>query len=231
MSNKIVGVIPGKTDSYFVDLTYINFVKRAMQGRPRIICEPDDINGCQEILLIGGRDIDPTLFGEENYVSRKTHVSMDKFHIDCMNYAVDTGVNIFGICRGFQLIYYNFMQHLPHLQYEQHIDGHNQSSLELSREAYLHRVRDTRNGSERFVNSFHHQGVVIKEAENLFNPFHTFITNYALPKSKEKVGILEGVSFVVRDSLISGVQFHPEELDIEPEEYNTYLNQNPSRLG
>ncbi len=229
MPNKIVGVIPGfNEDSYFLDKTYVKFASEVMLGTPKIIYQPSDIRDCEEILLTGGRDIDPTLFDEENYASKKSNTEMDKFHLSCMDYAVENGVNIFGICRGFQLIYYKFLKQFKFLKYEQHVDGHNQSSLELPRYGLLHKVARVGTTDSIFVNSFHHQAVTIVSPDMLEVPFNTFITNYYTPKGA--AAILEGVSFNVEASRISGVQFHPEELGISQEDYQLYHNPEYVRL-
>lgn len=229
MIKKIVGVIPSVSDSsYFVPHTYLTFAKEVMLGKIRIIHDPSDIKGCEEILLLGGADINPTLFDEENYASRKVNTTMDKFHIACIEAALGSGANIFGICRGFQLIYYYFLRHIDHLHYEQHLGGHNQSDLDLPREGMLHRVIKPRTQQNMFVNSFHHQAVVINRPEANPHPIHTWITTYG--NTKACPAILEGVHFVVGGSNIAGVQWHPEELSISQEEYLSYFNENPTTL-
>ncbi len=221
MPKKIVGVIPGfNEDSYFLDRTYIKFAKEVMLGKPRIIFHPSDIDGCEEILLPGGRDIDPTLFDEENYASRKSNTEMDKFHISCLDYATETGVNIFGICRGFQMIYYRFLKQLPFLRYEQDLAGHNQSSLDLPRAGLIHKVSRVETLENYFVNSFHHQAVIVS-LEGIDAAMNTLVTQYAAPKGAM---VLEGVSFTVNNSKVYGVQFHPEELNISQEEFASYSN-------
>lgn len=229
MNEKIVGVISGcNEDSHFIPKTYLKFAKEVMGGRVRVICSPWEVNEVDEILLPGGRDIDPTLFGNENYASRKVYSEMDKLQEQCIDVAVKNGINIFGICRGFQLLYYRFLIDFKHLSYAQHIDGHNQDSLDLPRNGLLHKVRRLGTLEDVFVNSFHHQGVLINAPDMIGHPLHTFVTDYSAPKNAM---VLEGFSFRVGESNIAAVQFHPEELSIDQEEYSSYFNQDSIQIG
>lgn len=227
MNKKVIGVIPNMgDDSIFVPNPYMKFASEVMGSKAIVIHELEQIKGVDTILLMGGRDIDPTLFQQENYGSKKVHRKMDEFHLSAIDAALSYGKDIFGICRGFQLLYYKFMMPVygnterpgSSMWYVQDVDGHNQSSLDLPRENPYHSVTK-RSGEKIFINSFHHQCVAA--LEGVQNSL--FITHHTKFSAGKDAVIVEGVNFISRDSLVTGVQWHPEDMETTPEFYNGLL--------
>jgi putative glutamine amidotransferase len=225
MNKKVIGVIPNLgDDSIFIPNPYMKFASEVMGSKAVVIHDLEQIKTVDTILLMGGRDIDPTLFGQENLGSKKVHRKMDEFHLSAIDAALGYNKGIFGICRGFQLLYYKFL--MPHfgntevpgasMWYVQDVDGHNQSSLDLPRENPYHSVTK-RSGERIFVNSFHHQCVAALEGVQNRN----FISHYTRFNAGKEAVIVEGINFLYLNSVVTGVQWHPEDMETTPEFYNS----------
>lgn len=65
-----------------------------------------DLNNCtpDALLLLGGSDISPMLYGELNTHSRNTDRDRDKIEWIMVKRAMEQGIPIMGICRGCQMI-------------------------------------------------------------------------------------------------------------------------------
>lgn len=206
---KTIGLIPSFDEkSYSLNTAYIEYVTNKLKSIPVIISSKEMIQYCDSILLMGGVDVDPTLFGFNNYSSIDTYRKMDLFHIACVEEAINKDKDVIGICRGFQLLSYIFL--LPmysDFNYLQDIDGHNQTELKLGRGNLVHNVLDARTGKRYFVNSMHHQCVIAPisfESEEI-----TYYTRFGAPKN---MVVVEGFSMKINNSNINAVQWHPEEL-------------------
>jgi putative glutamine amidotransferase len=161
---------------------------------------------CDGILLIGGRDYDPHLWGgeihEENVLISKTR---QKFDISFGRYAWEQGFPILGICGGHQLInilaggtlYTSIQTQVPGALIHRHPAFqpayHNvtiDNTCPLFSELEL---------TELNVNSFHHQAI-----KDLGAGLHIV--------AKTADGVIEAVENT--DAPVFGVQWHPEkELD------------------
>ena len=65
-------------------------------------CESfNHING---LLLTGGEDVDPTLYGEPNRHSKRVNPARDNLELWGLNFALERKIPILGICRGMQLL-------------------------------------------------------------------------------------------------------------------------------
>jgi gamma-glutamyl-gamma-aminobutyrate hydrolase PuuD len=55
------------------------------------------------VVLPGGSDISPTLYGHEHHSKTYTSTHREKFELEVLNYALANKIPIVGICRGGQL--------------------------------------------------------------------------------------------------------------------------------
>ncbi|QSX08005.1 gamma-glutamyl-gamma-aminobutyrate hydrolase family protein [Alkalibacter rhizosphaerae] len=160
------------------------------------------------LLLTGGVDIHPKLYGEEpkrnlNYVD----VVRDEFEAALLERALELDMPVFGICRGMQLLNVvmggTLYQHLDeeveeHIQHMQKAgDGSGIHSVYVQDESFLNNIY----GEKAFVNSFHHQA--IKDLADDLEP---------IAWSKDR--LIEGVYHTKRRHVF-GVQWHPEILQDE----------------
>lgn len=166
----------------------------------------ETIKECDALVLPGGLDISPHLFGEENVASYQVDVARDMFELRAINIANEFKIPILGICRGAQLLFkYHESSLSKHFVYYQHVSGHNQDELEVQRSIPTHSVRTT--SGIKWVNSMHHQAIGCE-----FNPFTIKDSGLQVlavhNNTKNPKFIIE--SFKIGDHV--GVQWHPEEL-------------------
>ena len=56
------------------------------------------------IIIPGGVDVNPALYGELNTDSRDIDDELDKLELEVLGYAVENHIPVLGICRGLQII-------------------------------------------------------------------------------------------------------------------------------
>lgn len=64
----------------------------------------DILSSCNGLLLAGGGDINPDLFGQENTFSEAPDDARDKIELELIHRFMEAGKPILGICRGFQIM-------------------------------------------------------------------------------------------------------------------------------
>ena len=117
------------------------------------------------LLLTGGADLDPSLYGEDNEGSEGVEHDRDALEREAWRVAVSRGLPILGICRGFQA-----MNAFAGGKLLQHVDGHAGHGwghgapmthpMRLVAGSQLARiVTPTAQTAELVVNSYHHQAV------------------------------------------------------------------------
>jgi putative glutamine amidotransferase len=156
------------------------------------------------LILQGGADIDPRLYGEDRTaLVGTTDSARDRFELDLLRAFAEYGKPVFGICRGMQLINvaYGGTLHqdlnaggatvLPHHSTERY-DEH-AHALHVCEDSWLSSLYD--NVHEARVNSIHHQGV-----KQLGDGLHVEATS--------PDGVIECVRR--EDTFMVGVQWHPE---------------------
>ena len=158
---------------------------------------------CQGLLLAGGDDINPLLYGEQPSKGLgETHLLVDIHHLNLAKLAIRRTMPILAICRGMQAL--NIAQggnvYQDIIEYSSSVFQHHQNA---SRYDVCHTVTTTQNsllntllGDSFPTNSFHHQALH-KLGENILV---TAQTDDHIIEGIE----LEGYPFAV------GVQWHPE---------------------
>ena len=97
-----IGITPcGRLDDY------VESVKRA-GGEPVVLNNSDDVNavigGIDGLLLTGGLDVDPALYGEQAHPATETAPDRDRFEVPLSQAAVARDLPVFAICRGVQVL-------------------------------------------------------------------------------------------------------------------------------
>lgn len=203
----IIGITPDycyETKKFMLSEQYVKAVEQA-GGYAVLLCPneafPDFIDG---LLLTGGGDIDPVLFGEEP-IKENGEISplRDDFEWRLYQQAQQKKLAVLGICRGMQLmailhggsIYQDIFSqshtNIKHMQkaprfYPTH-------SIEIAQNSILYKIAGA---DSCMVNSFHHQSV--KEPGNDF-----------LVCAKSKDGLIEAIEHKTAPFVV-GVQWHPE---------------------
>ena len=130
---------------------YVNAL-RAMGAEPCTEPDPD----CAGLLLPGGGDIDPALYGQENIASVGIKPERDRRESEAFRFFLPLGKPIFGVCRGAQLINVMLGGTL-----HQDIPGHRSDSDEELKHGS--RTVDplllSLYGERLIVNSTHHQAI------------------------------------------------------------------------
>lgn len=202
------GMFPGIYRAY-VNNDYVESLQKAgaIPVMLPVISNLDDVadqlEGLDGVLLSGGYDVDPALYGESilpqcGYVMRE----VDDFYLAVVKAAVEKKLPLFGICKGVQIINIAFggtlYQDQPsqigsclkHTQAAPRYQGTHEIALEKG--SFLAGAL----GETMRVNSFHHQSV--KDVAKGFK-----VT------AKAPDGIVEGIERE-EGSFVCAVQFHPE---------------------
>jgi putative glutamine amidotransferase len=197
---------------------YVDAVQRAgaiavlLAPDPRAVEQPDELLELLDgLLLAGGADIDPALYGQHPHAETQDTVpERDAFEIALTRGAIERDIPLLGICRGMQLINValggTLTQHLPeHLASEEHrkvigsFDG-SDHDVELLDDTLAMRVIGARRHGTK---SHHHQGVD-RVGEGLL-----------VSASATADGLAEAVELPNR-SFVLGVQWHPEADEASP---------------
>jgi putative glutamine amidotransferase len=205
MQKPTIGITPcSRVDDYVQSV-------RLAGAEPVVLSNDDDPAGVLDrvdgVLLTGGLDVDPALYGEAAHETTEAAPDRDRFEIPLSREALKRGTPIFAICRGVQVLNVaaggTLVQDIPSA-----IDSTLQHSIDVPKHQIAHDVRVTA-GSRLAgamgaavsadtcpVNSRHHQSV------GRVAP--SFVVSAVSPD-----GVVEAIerpdaSFCV------GVQWHPE---------------------
>jgi putative glutamine amidotransferase len=206
------GTLPG-TERVYVNYSYIHSVWRA-GGIPILLPTlrsdadtAEQLARIDALILSGGGDINPLLFGEEPDVKLDFVLAdRDDYEITLTQLAYQSGKPILGICRGIQVLNVAFGGNLYQDIYSQAANcslKHSQSArrdfaghtVDIVSGSLLHDILGT---TSMPVNSFHHQAV--KDVAAGF-----------IVTARSRDGIIEAIE-KPGESLLLGVQWHPEML-------------------
>ncbi len=196
--------------SHGIGVHYINAVEHA-DGTPILLpltqndsCTVDFLNVIDGLLLSGGVDVDPFLYGEESQPKMgRIDVGRDRVEISLIPRILEMNMPVFGICRGIQALNVGAGGTLY-----QDISMNPSPALKHRQEAprwYGTHAIHVQEGSRLLgilghstiqVNSFHHQAV--KEAAPGF-----------IVSAVTSDGVIEGIESTHHNFAV-GVQCHPE---------------------
>jgi putative glutamine amidotransferase len=147
---------------------YVESVKRA-GGEPLVLDPADDpargLDAVDALLLSGGLDVDPALYGEAPHATTEVDAARDRFEIPLSREAVARDMPVFAICRGVQVLNVaaggTLVQDIPTA-----ITTDLPHSIDVPKDHIAHTVRVTPGtrlaaslGAACPVNSRHHQAV------------------------------------------------------------------------
>lgn len=210
---KIVGLIPlydDEKDSYWMLPGYMKVLEAcgALPVMLPLTTDTEELDDCfrlcDGILMTGGHDVDPKLYGEHAKATCGTACSSrDQMETYLFKKALEEDKPVFGICRGVQLMNVllggTLYQDLP-TEYPSGTEHHMTPPYDKP----IHKVdvvsgtklSDIIGAGEHAVNSYHHQA--IKELAPGVE---------AMAYSED--GLVEAIS-VPGKSFLVGVQWHPE---------------------
>lgn len=170
---------------------------------------PADIHG---LLLTGGMDVNPRLYGERRGpCTERPHRRRDAHELHLLRQALERDLPVLAICRGHQLLNVALGGRLL-----QHVEGH--SAGEDGASAW-HPVRVVAKGRlahacggarEMPVNSRHHQAITLDRLA-------PFLTAVALSPD----GLVEAVESDAHRWVV-GVQWHPERPEMRPQSLSLF---------
>lgn len=170
----------------------------ACGAQPVLSMNLEDAAACSGLLLPGGADMDPVLYGQANTASRGIDADRDRDELALIHLFFEAKKPILGVCRGHQVLNVAFggdlIQDVPVPAH--HVDlgeaGDNVHAVHA-----CHPFLCDVYGDNFCVNSAHHQAVG-KLGRGL------------LATCTSADGINEG--FIHENGLVIGVQFHPERM-------------------
>jgi putative glutamine amidotransferase len=209
----------GAEEMFTMDKTQIHYI-RAVQRAGGIpislpVLEDFDIETIKRqielidgLLIQGGVDVSPSLFGEEPKPELDiTDIQTDKFILELINLAKERKIPIFGICKGIQILNVAYGGTLyQDLKYAG-LDSNSHKQKENTICNYKHTVKVEKNSllskmipdkEILYVNSFHHQAV-----KDLAKGFAV--------DAKSEDGIIEAIHLKDENHWIFAVQWHPEQ--------------------
>jgi len=178
------------------------------------------LNGFKALVLMGGADVDPHLYGQH----RQPHVygvnaEQDQFEMALVHAAIELKLPTLAVCRGIQLVNValggTLIQHIGDIPgVVQHAPG----KFPAGQDYALHDVEITPRtklskavGATKVnVASFHHQGIDV-------------VGKGLKVVARSSDGLVEGLEHTGRDQWLIGVQWHPEDTAAtDPHQQNLY---------
>ena len=176
-------------------VTYIK-VLQDLGASPQVAEGEITADGFDGLVLCGGGDPDPMLYGQANRGSYGIEPMRDRQELACIHSFLKAQKPILGICRGMQILNIAFggtlTQHLPTAQLHQGVGE--EVWHDLRTEGYLRKLY----GRKFSANSSHHQGI-----DRLGRGLR--------PAAWAPDGVVE--AFWHERTAVLGVQFHPERME------------------
>jgi len=222
-----------KEDMHQMDKTQIHYIEAVQKskGIPIVLPVLEEFNAetikrqvslVDAILIQGGIDITPSLYGEEAVPELDiTCLKTDKFLLEVIKCAKERKIPILGICKGMQLINVSYggtlYQDIKYAGLDS--KSHRQSdesitkpfhSINLEKNSLLGKIFD--NKEKIMVNSYHHQAV--KD-----------LGKGLVIDAKADDGIIESIHYDDKSQWILGVQFHPEQLSRNNDDFRAIFSE------
>ena len=148
------------------------------------------------LVLCGGGDPEPALYGQKNQGSYGIDPLRDRLELSCIHSFLKREKPILGICRGMQLLNVAFggslHQHLTNAQL--HLAPGEEVSHPLQTDGFIKKLY----GRRLMVNSSHHQGI-------------DRLGRGLIPAAWAEDGLVE--AFLHQRLPLIGLQFHPERME------------------
>jgi len=173
--------------------------------------EASFVSHCDGIILSGGEDVQPSLYGKPEYAAEYNlsdfNPERDTFELGVLKEALDCNIPILGICRGLQLcnVYYKgtLIPDLPSRGKAIHSGGTNSETMHgvtLTNKSRFHIVIGEEKG---IINSHHHQAADLLGKGLVATAF-------------SDDGVVEGIEKSKKhdDEFFLLVQWHPERMDV-----------------
>lgn len=227
-----VPVAAGVLPSHYLGIGYPDAVWRA-GGLPLILpaVAPGESQLAEEciglldgLVLAGGTDIDPHIYGACRDGAQEVDPSRDRFEIALLDAAAADNVPVLGVCRGFQMINVwaggSLAQHRPHTRsVAEVVDGLRVESTRIRLDG-ASRVGEMFDSQDLLVRCLHHQAVDRLGAG-------------LRPVGRSEDGLIEALESET-GSFVVGVLWHPEQMlestdSIRP--YEELIRQARSRQG
>lgn len=191
-SKVLIGGKPDQIRNYVKALEQVQ-----VEGISVYACPWQEAIDCLGLILPGGGDIAPDIFGQENHGSVHIDEALDRLQLKLLGEYIKAGKPVLGICKGIQIINVFFggtiQQHLPtaHAHSYQEADQYHMTIAKRGT------VLEHLYGLRFPVNSAHHQGI-----DQLGRDLE------AIQFAEDQV--IEGI--VHKELPILGVQWHPERM-------------------
>jgi putative glutamine amidotransferase len=222
-----------KEDMHQMDKTQVHYIEaiQKSKGIPIVLPVLEEFNTetikrqvslVDAILIQGGIDVTPSLYGEEALPELDiTCIKTDKFLLEVIKYAKERKIPILGICKGMQLINVSYggtlyqdikyagLDSKSHRQSEESITKPFHS-INIEKNSLLGKIFD--NKEKLMVNSYHHQAV--KD-----------LGKGLVIDAKADDGIIESIHYDDKSQWILGVQFHPEQLSRNNEDFRAIFSE------
>ena len=203
----LIGITSGATSSKFAMLCHKYAVVKA-GGRPFRLSPGVNMDLVREIsglIITGGGDINPKLYGQENTASINIDDERDMLEKECISLAFAEQIPILGICRGSQLINVvrggDLHQDIPTIM-EGFVPTQSlwakavvRRKIQIEADSRLSRVLG--DPEELWINSLHHQA-------------HNEIGRGLRVVAKDEQGIVQSIEGVSPEHFVLGLQWHPE---------------------